>query len=67
MLTGRIDSLLEGLPILNEFRVNNNHLTGTLPDSFGSKHLEVRLLSISPPLLHLGLPDVRRSLVSHLR
>ena len=48
MLTGPIDNLLEGLPILNEFRVNNNNLTGTLPDHFGSKHLEVRLLSISP-------------------
>ena len=49
MLTGPIDNLLEGLPILNEFRVNNNNLTGTLPDHFGSKHLEVRLLSMSPP------------------
>lgn len=41
-LTGRIDHLLRGLPILKEFRVNNNFLTGPLPPTFASSHIEVR-------------------------
>ena len=47
MLTGPIEQLLTGLPLLRVLRVNNNQLTGSLPSRFGSTHIEVR----STPIL----------------
>ena len=41
MLTGPIDQVLSGLPLLKELRVNNNLLSGTLPEHFASAHIEV--------------------------
>jgi hypothetical protein len=40
MLTGPISTVLSGIPLLKELRVNNNFLTGTLPDHFASTHIE---------------------------
>jgi len=55
MLTGPIDAVLRGLPLLKELRVNNNNLTGTLPEHFASSYIEA-----PPPLIPLA------SILSHV-
>ena len=66
-LTGRIESILGGLPVLKELRVNNNFLTGGMPAQFMSSHIEVSQSKISCPSACLSDVKVKSQFLSHHR
>ena len=46
-LSGEVDALLANMPFLFSFVVDDNALQGTIPDSFQTSSLRVRLMSFN--------------------